>query len=214
MFGTTPRPTALRNAALKTEELLKERLGAVHVVCYNFRMRENIADDRLQIDLNDLLLREGPAKGAHTDVTARSGPEMIMNRLSREDFAKYRTPDYRFRIVNTWRPLNSVCEDNPIALCDYRTVHPNDLIAADRVIPERAGEVYYVHHNPDQRWCWLSKQTPEEPAIFLMYDDLVRGDTARYCPHVSFYPKGLTGDVPPRRSVETRSVVISKMTQD
>lgn len=33
------------------------------------------------------------------DVTARSGPEMILNHLSPGDYAKFRNQDYRFRIV-------------------------------------------------------------------------------------------------------------------
>lgn len=35
----------------------------------------------------------------YLDVTARSGPEMIFNRLSPEDYAKFHSPKYRFRIV-------------------------------------------------------------------------------------------------------------------
>jgi len=55
---------------------------------------------------------------------------------------------------STWRPRNEVCEDNPLAVCDYRTVNAEtDLIACDRVVPERAGEVYYIHQNDNQQWA-------------------------------------------------------------
>lgn len=44
-------------------------------------------------------------------------------------------------------------EDRPLALCDSRSVDPNkDLTAADRIIPDRVGEVYYLHYNANQRW--------------------------------------------------------------
>lgn len=53
---------------------------------------------------------------------------------------------------STWRPLLAVLEDSPLALCDFRSVDPNDLVPADRVIPSHEGEVYYLKYNPDQSW--------------------------------------------------------------
>lgn len=49
----------------ETEEMLRERLGAVFVKCYEVRKRENIPIVRDVMDYNDPLLIEGPAKGAH-----------------------------------------------------------------------------------------------------------------------------------------------------
>ncbi|KAI0191097.1 hypothetical protein F4808DRAFT_444098 [Astrocystis sublimbata] len=194
----------------EVEVFLKEFLQATHVVCYDFRIRENVVYDREDIDLRNPLLREGPAVGAHTDVTARSGPEMIINHLNASDCQKFNNPSYRFRIVNTWRSLNPVCEDSPLAFCDYRSVEPKDLIPSDRVIPERAGEVYYLLHNNTQKWAHLSRQTPSELAVFVLYDNKP-GPQAKYCPHISFRNPACPPDAPPRRSVETRSIVISPM---
>ena len=71
---------------------------------------------------------------------------------------------------STWRSLIPEIEDNPIAVCDYRTVDISDLITADRIIPTRVGEIYYVRHNPKQKWYWLDKMTPNEPLVMAMYD--------------------------------------------
>lgn len=49
----------------ETEELLKERLGAEYAICYDHRLRKNVPYSRKQYDLNDPLLREGPAQGVH-----------------------------------------------------------------------------------------------------------------------------------------------------
>jgi hypothetical protein len=91
-------------------------------------------------------------------------------------------------MLSTWRTLVPTLEDRPLALCDSRSVEPKDLVAADRIIPDRVGEVYYLTHNPKHRWyaaaesiyiltlilnCrryWLEKQTPAEPFVFVMYD--------------------------------------------
>jgi len=45
-----------------------------------------------------------------------------------------------------------VIEDCPLAVCDYRSVRKEDLIACDRVIPTRAGEVYYLKHKEHHQW--------------------------------------------------------------
>jgi hypothetical protein len=61
-------------------------------------------------------------------------------------------------------------EDNPLAMCDYRTVDLNDLIAADRIIPTRVGEIYYLKHNANQKWYWANKMRPDELVTMAMYD--------------------------------------------
>jgi hypothetical protein len=97
-------------------------------------------------------------------------------------------------VFSTWRPLNKVLEDRPLALCDSRSIDPEDLIAADRILPDRVGEVYYLRQNPRQRWSvrtsihtmstdigryWLEEQKNTEPFLFLMYDTMGNADNAR-----------------------------------
>jgi len=179
------------------------------VKCYELRLRKNVLFQRAQLDLNDPLLVEGPARGVHNDVTYNSGPMIVNRYLSEEEKTLYLKPGYRIRIVNTWRPLLSVLEDRPLALCDSRSVAPTDLMAADRIIPDRVGEVYYLTHNPQHEWYWLEKQTSSEPFIFVMYDTKA-GSHARFCPHVSFENGRAQSGAPARESVETRSVVITR----
>jgi hypothetical protein len=56
---------ATENYQRETEQLLKDALGACHVVCYDLRLRKNIPFHRSQFDLSDPLHTEGPARGAH-----------------------------------------------------------------------------------------------------------------------------------------------------
>jgi len=53
----------------ETEALLRDKLGAVFVKCYEVRMRKNTRFERDQYDMNDPLLVEGPATGAHNGNT-------------------------------------------------------------------------------------------------------------------------------------------------
>src|SRR3984957_18430587 len=49
----------------ETEGLLRDRFAAVRVLTYELRLRKNQEFHRKQFDLNEKLLLEGPAKGAH-----------------------------------------------------------------------------------------------------------------------------------------------------
>jgi len=200
----------LRAYREETEALLRDTLQASYVLCYDLKLRKNAAFQREVIDLNDPFLVEGPAKGAHNDVTSTSGPQIIRRYLSLEDQKRFLRPGYRIRIVNTWRPLVPVLEDCPLALCDYRSVDPEDFLEADRVFPDRVGEVYYLKYSKKHHWFWLEGQKQSEPFVFIMYDTMV-GDQAKFCPHVSFHNPRASPHSIPRRSVETRSIVISKL---
>jgi len=193
----------------ETEQLLKNSLQAVYVRCYDFVHRKNVTFERDTIDLNDPTRLEGPAKGVHNDITSDSGPAAFERILTREEKVKYYRPGYRFRIINTWRTLVPELEDRPLALCDARSVDRDHLLASDRVLPDRVGEVYYLTYNPNHKWYWLEKQTSTELLAFVMYDTK-SGPHARFCPHVSFNNPRAPKNASPRESVETRSVIITK----
>ena len=63
-------------------------------------------------------------------------------------------------------------EDRPLAVCDFRSIDPEDLIAADRVLPDRVGEVYYLRHKKDQEWHWIERQTWDECWVMVMFDTM------------------------------------------
>ena len=60
-------------------------------------------------------------------------------------------------------------QDSPLALCDARTIDKDDLIEADRVIPGRAGEVYYLLYNEGQRWVCFFFANVESITCFIDY---------------------------------------------
>lgn len=208
-FSDFTSEEGVRAYKIETEALLRENFGACWARTYDFVLRKNVPLQRKQFDLNDPLHIEGPARGAHNDITYLSGPKVITRYLSDEEKRAFLRPGYRVRIINTWRSLLPVVEDRPLALCDSRSVEPTDLIASDRIIPDRVGENYYLKYNPKHQWYWLSGQTSSEPFAFVMYDTKA-GKHARFCPHVSFDNPEAQRGAPPRESVETRSILITK----
>jgi len=61
-FENTEAVTAYKS---ETEDLLQKTFGAVYVTCYDAQLRKNVPFKRSQLDLNDPLTAEGPARGAH-----------------------------------------------------------------------------------------------------------------------------------------------------
>ena len=81
--------------------------------------------------------------------------------------------DFRGNGVNDysiWRPLFTPLEDNPLALCDYRTVSASDLVPTDLPSPHYEGELYHLHHNANHRWYFLHQMKREEALVIKCYD--------------------------------------------
>lgn len=66
ILGDEPTVDHVNAYKAETEALLRQRFGAVKVVCYELRLRERKDFVRDAFDINDPLLVEGPALGAHT----------------------------------------------------------------------------------------------------------------------------------------------------
>ncbi|KAJ4390721.1 hypothetical protein N0V93_004319 [Gnomoniopsis smithogilvyi] len=77
---------------------LKNKLDAVFVHTYDLRTRLNDEADRDKVDVLDSLVVEPRARGAHNDVTLKSGPDIFFNHLieGQMDFLK---PGYRVRVI-------------------------------------------------------------------------------------------------------------------
>ena len=59
-----------------------------------------------------------------------------------------------------------------MAFCDRRSVKRSDLVAYDKILADRDAENSFLKHRSYHRWCWLSKQKIDEPAMFVVWDSL------------------------------------------
>lgn len=140
---------------------------------------------------------------AHNDYTEASGRRRLAAVL--HDTAPLASVG-RFCIVNIWRPLNGPVLDTPLALCDARTVAVHDLVASDVYYPNRAGEIYLVHHSVRHAWRYFSAMNNDEALVFKQYDSQLNG-TSRFTPHAAFDHPHTPPDAPLRRSIEVRCLV-------
>lgn len=71
---------------------------------------------------------------------------------------------------SVWKPLSNPVDEWPLAVCDGTTVSRDDLIETDSIRQGNVSSHYYVRYNPDQKWYFLDRQTPDEALIFKHFD--------------------------------------------
>jgi hypothetical protein len=154
-----------------------------------------------------------PVDQAHNDYTLQSGPKRareILAEAGRTDLA-----DRRFAFVNLWRPVVGPVHDNPLAVCDARSVSPDDLVPTDihhygegdLATPRHSGQIYSLRHNPAHRWFYASAMRPDEVLLLKGYDSRADG-RARFMPHTGFRNPACPSEFVPRESIEARTLVI------
>ncbi len=144
-----------------------------------------------------------PATRVHVDHTARSAPQRVRDLLGEEAEELLRG---RVQVINLWRPTRGPLRDAPLAVCDSRTVAPDDLVPSDLVYRDRVGETYSVRHNPAHRWFYVPEMRRDE-ALLLKIADTKTDIAARFMPHSAFTDPTTPSDAFPRESIEVRSLV-------
>lgn len=179
-------------------EIVQAAVGADQVVVFDHNVRRGSA----------LPVRAGrrdlgrPVHHAHTDYTPRSALE----RLRRELGAQAEERVSRYMQINLWRPIREPLRDAPLALCDGASVTPRSLRCVELRYPERTGEIYYLVHEPEQRWYFASDMTIDEVWLFKNFDS-APSERGRVAPHSAFTdPRHL--EAPPRESIEVRALAI------
>ena len=181
----------------ESAEIIQAALGAHRVVVFDHNVRRGNALQ--QAESQDV---GRPVHHAHTDYT----PHSALTRLRRELGPHAEQGLSRYLQVNLWRPIRGPVRDAPLALCDGASVASRSLRATELRYPDRTGEIYYLVHEPRQRWYFASDMSVEEAWLFKNFDSAPPGP-GRIAPHSAFtdsrYPH-----VPPRESIEVRALAI------
>lgn len=185
----------------EAERLIKEATGADRVVIFDHTVRRRVpgAEDRRD------RLRQ-PVARVHVDHTEKSAAQRVRDLIPDEAEKLLRG---RVQIVNLWRPILGPLRDSPLAVCDARSVAPQDLVASDLVYPHRTGETYQVRYNPAHRWFYVPAMEAYEALLLKCYDSETDG-RARFTPHSAFTDPTTPADAPPRESIEVRSLVFHR----
>ena len=179
------------------EALVKAETGASRVVVFDHTLRT--ADQALR---EARKIREVVPR-VHNDYTEWSGPQRVRDILPDEAEQLLRR---RFAIVQVWRPIRHPVETFPLALCDARTISPDDLVVSERIYPNRVGQTYRLRYSPAHRWFYFPRMRRDEALVFKVFDS-ARNGQARFTPHTSFEDPSTPPGAPPRQSIEARALV-------
>jgi len=138
------------------EALVKAESGATRVVVFDHTLRTADEELRKQRKIREVVPR------VHNDYTEWSGPQRVRDLLPEEADALLRR---RFSIVRVWRPIRHPVESFPLAICDARTVSPDDLVISERRYPNRVGQTYSITYNPAHKWYIFPHMRREEAIL-------------------------------------------------
>jgi hypothetical protein len=176
---------------------LKAHTGASKVVIFDHTLRDST------IEIGTPALRE-PVRRVHDDQTPDSAPNRVRKHLP-PDEAAWRL-QRRYAIVNFWRPVGGPVLKTPLAVCDARTIEPQDLLPSDLVYHDWVGETFSVAFNPCHRWYWYPRQSTTEATLLKIFDSANDG-RARLTAHTAFDDPSSDPVAPPRRSIEIRALL-------
>lgn len=180
----------------ETEELVKQISGAKRVLVFDHTLRA--ADSAIR-EANQV---SSPVRNAHNDYTEWSGPQRVRDLLPDEADDLLRR---RFAVVQTWRPINQPVQNDHLAIADAQSIGMSELIPSARIYPNRRGEVYHSTYNPAHRWYYFPNMQRNEAMVFKCYDSMKDG-CARWTAHCAFDDPTAPPNVPPRESIEMRTL--------
>ncbi|MSR13832.1 MAG: methyltransferase [Gammaproteobacteria bacterium] len=182
-------------------------LGAVDVTVFDHNTRSAVRAKR-----GDSGIRL-PVDAVHNDYTDNSGPKRSREILA--DAGKSHLLGRRFLFVNLWRPIVGPVRDNPLAVCDARSVRAEDIVDTpihhfgedDLTTPRHSGQIQSIRYSPGHRWYYISEMQPFEVLFLKCFDSLTDG-RARFMPHTGFKNPDCPPEFIPRESIEARTLVI------
>ena len=187
-FGTDADWEAKYNEELRA--LLIERLGAKEVIVF---------DHTVRIDDPDATRR--PARNVHNDYSEAGAEQRLIDLVGEERARAFREGSYGF--VNIWRPIEQKIISSPLGFIRPRSMHADDWMDIGLIYPDRFGQILGVAANENHEWFYKSEMTPDEVAIFNIYDNRSR-------PQLAHSALDLPGDAKvsvPRKSIESRTLV-------
>jgi hypothetical protein len=180
------------------ERLLKDATGASKVVIFDHQVRCLPMARRGERGAREY------GKVVHNDYTAKSGPRRVRDHLQLGDAEE--ALNHRFAEINVWRPIRGPVESSPLAVCDARSIAPDDFVPCDLIYPDKVGETYRFKHNPNHRWFYFPQMERNEAILLKCYDSKEDG-RARFTAHTAFEDATSAPDAAARESIEVRALI-------
>jgi hypothetical protein len=142
---------------------------------------------------------------AHADFSAAAAEEMLRKNVPAGEVAGRLR--HRYSVFNVWRTFSGPPQDVPLALCDTRSVAPQDKQYCEIAMKSASGDLlswenitYY--HSEAHRWWYCPDMTRDEAYVFRSFDSAP--GHAEQVPHSAFVDESCPASAPPRASIEVR----------
>lgn len=170
-------------------DLLARGIGAKEVLVFDHTVRVDEPDSARK-----------PARNVHNDFSAKGANQRLIDLLGEARATDYQQGQFGF--VNVWRPLAMPITSSPLGFIRPNSMTKEDWMTIELIYPDRQGQILGVAENPNHEWFYLSNMTPDEVAIFNVYDNQHR-------PYLAHSALDVVGQVAstPRKSIETRTLV-------
>jgi hypothetical protein len=180
------------------EQLLKDATGASRIRIFNHKVRRGPTQWH-HLGFNNLQNR-GPVTKTHVDQSYVGAERRLRWELPDEADELVKR---RYQIINIWRPIEKILKD-PIAVAGADSVPDADLVAAQMTEGDFPGEQWVVKHNPNHRWYYKHRMTPEDVLLIKCFDS--DKSVARRALHSAFEDP-IYRDLESRQSIEVRCLV-------
>mmetsp|Transcript_1097 Transcript_1097/g.2706 ORF Transcript_1097/g.2706 Transcript_1097/m.2706 type:complete len:316 (-) Transcript_1097:59-1006(-) len=196
---------AARDIYFKECEDLVQRLTGADVAFHISHAVRNGVGNKLSKDVEYLTAY---ATFAHTDYTAEIVPnawKMLVKRGVPEAQAKR----MRVTFMNVWQPTTVPVEQHPLALLDWTSVDPDDVVSVTLgySVTPKAGEgtmqppIAQLVHNERHRWYFFPNMQTDEALVFTQVDG--RDEFPRHSFHTAV-KHSIKPNPVARQSVEVR----------
>jgi hypothetical protein len=180
------------------KELLRSVTGANRIHIFNHKVRRGPTQwHHLGFDN---LKNRGPVTKTHVDQSYAGAELRLRWEFSEEADQLVKK---RYQIINIWRPIATILKD-PIAVADATSVPDADLVEANMTENGFPGKQWVVRHNPEHRWYYKHRMTPDDVLLIKCFDSKV--SVARRALHSAF-EDAAQREQESRQSIEVRCLV-------
>ncbi|POS75756.1 methyltransferase [Diaporthe helianthi] len=178
----------------EVEQLLREKLGPAvdKVVIFDHTIRRHDPSSPRQ-----------PVQQVHVDQTPRAAESRVRRHVlagEADELLKR-----RYQLINVWRPIGHPASDFPLAVVDWRSTAPEDLVKVDLLYPLRnrdigdekddrgkeilpdparardatgyevRGETYSIAPSENHKFWYVKDMTPDEAMFIKCFDSASQG---------------------------------------
>ncbi|MEM1075762.1 MAG: CmcJ/NvfI family oxidoreductase [Pseudomonadota bacterium] len=193
-------PTAIKEFASREDwqpvydceltELLRREIGAQEVIVFDHTVR-----------VDDPNSERKPARNVHSDYSSEGAKNRLVDILGETRAAEWARGHYAF--INVWRPVDAPINSAPLGFVRPSSVPDDDWILIDLIYPERKGHIMGLVANPSHEWLYRSRMTPDEVAVFNIYDSAGAPSIAHSALDMAEDPSATV----PRKSIESRTLI-------